>query len=251
MNGTQVAGRGGPAAGIEIRPARPSDCEPIRDFLAGLSLRTRYLRFFAGVAPATPAMLRRLTGEAAPPAAPAASGAPAAPAAPGAPAAPAAPGAPGAPGAGLPGAGGGEHIDALLATEDGVIIGHAMATDTREPSGARAIEIGVVVADARQRRGVGSALTRALASRAQARGATVILMDVLAENRDILSMITNHFPAADHRRSGPYVSIHIPLPRDQEEQPRESLSGAPEPERPRPGRQRRRPRRAAADLPVG
>ncbi len=62
MNGTQVAGRDGPAAGIEIRPARESDRDALRDFLVGLSLRTRYLRFFAGVAPATPAMLRRLTG---------------------------------------------------------------------------------------------------------------------------------------------------------------------------------------------
>jgi ribosomal protein S18 acetylase RimI-like enzyme len=219
VNGTQVAGRDGPAAGIEIRPARPSDHDAIRDFLVGLSLRTRYLRFFAGVVPATPAMLRRLTG--------------------------------GAPTPAAPGAGGGEHVDALLATEDDVIIGHAMATDTREPSGSRVTEIGVVVADARQRRGVGSALTRALASRAQARGATVILMDVLAENRDMLAMITNHFPAADHQRSGPYVSIHIPLPRDQEEQPRESLTRAPEPEPPGHGRQRRGPRRAAAGLPVG
>jgi ribosomal protein S18 acetylase RimI-like enzyme len=206
-------------AGIEIRPARPSDCDAIRDFLAGLSLRTRYLRFFAGVVPATPAMLRRLTG--------------------------------GPPPAAAPGARDGEHVDALLATEDDVIIGHAMATDAREPSGARVTEIGVVVADARQRRGVGSALTRALASRAQARGAIAILMDVLAENRDMLTMIMNHFPAADHQRSGPYVSIHIPLPRYQEEQRRESLSRAPEPEPYGHGRQRHSPRRAAAGLPVG
>jgi L-amino acid N-acyltransferase YncA len=234
VNGTQVGGRHGRAAGIEIRPARESDCDAIRDFLAGLSLRTRYLRFFAGVVPATPAMLRRLTGGAARAGAPAA-GTPAAD----------------TPAADTPAAGGDDHIDALLATEDDVIIGHAMATDTREPSGAPVTEVGVVVADARQRRGVGSALTRTLASRAQARGATVILMDVLAENRDMLTMITNHFPAACHQRSGPYVTIHIPLPRSQEEQPRESLSRAPESEPSGHGRQRRSSRRAAAGLPVG
>ena len=234
MNGTQGGGRNGRATGIEIRPARESDYDAIRDFLAGLSLRTRYLRFFAGVGPTTPAMLRRLTGGSAPAGPPPAGGPAAGGSAPCAPA-----------------ASGGGHVDALLATEDDVIIGHAMATDTREPPGTPVTEIGVVVADARQRRGVGSALTRTLASRAQARGATVILMDVLAENRDMLTMITNHFPAARHQRSGPYVTIHIPLPRLQEEQPRESLSRAPEPEPSGHGRQRRRPRRAAAGLPVG
>jgi GNAT superfamily N-acetyltransferase len=212
VNGTQGDGR---AARTEIRPAHDCDRDAVRDFLAGLSLRTRYLRFFAGVAPATPAMLRRLTGGA------------------------------------TPAAGGGEHIDALLATEGDEIIGHAMATDTREPSGARVTEIGVVVADARQGRGVGSALTRTLASRAEARGATMILMDVLAENRQMLTMIANHFPAASHRRSGPYVSIHVPLPRYQEEQPRESLSWARRSEPPGHGRQRRSPGRPAADLSVG
>jgi GNAT superfamily N-acetyltransferase len=218
VNGTQVAERDGPAAGFEIRPARESDRDALRDFLVGLSLRTRYLRFFAGVVPANPGMLRRLTGGAA------TAGAPAA---------------------------GGDRIDALLATEGDMIIGHAMATDTREPSGARVTEIGVVVADARQGRGVGSALTHTLASRAQARGATVLLMDVLAENRTMLTMITSHFPAARHHRSGPYVTIHVPLPRYQEEQPRESLSRAREHEPSGHGRQRRSPRRAAAGLSVG
>jgi hypothetical protein len=115
-------------------------------------------------------------------------------------------------------------------------------------------EIGVVIADARQGRGVGSALTRTLARRAQARGATTILMDVLAENRDMLTMITNHFPAACHQRSGPYVAVHVPLPRFQEEQPGESVPGARQPGEYGPsghGRQWRSPRRAGAGLSVG
>jgi ribosomal protein S18 acetylase RimI-like enzyme len=233
-----------PVARIEIRPAGGSDGDAIREFLVGLSLRTRYLRFFAGVGPASPAMLRRLTGGAAP-ALPRDALAPAA-----------ATGTARARTAGTdtalaPAAGAGDHIDALLATEGDVIIGHAMATDTHEQSGASVTEIGVVVADARQGRGVGSALVRTLARRAQARGATVLLMEVLAENRVILSMITNHFPAARHNRSGPYVTVRVPLPRFQEEQPRESDPGTRNPGPAGCGRQRRVALRTAAGLPVG
>jgi GNAT superfamily N-acetyltransferase len=175
VNRTQVDAA---AARIEIRQACGADRDAIRDFFAGLSLRTRYLRFFTGVQPVTDAMLRLLAGC-------------------------------------------GDHTDTVVATEDGAIIGHAMATDTTGPAGTHAVEIGVVVADARQGHGVGSALVRALAGRAQARGTAVILMEVLAENREMLAMITNHFPAAQHHHSGPYVAIHAPLPRSPEEQPGE------------------------------
>jgi GNAT superfamily N-acetyltransferase len=213
------------ATQIGIRQACSSDRDAIGDFLAGLSLRTRYRRFFAGVMPVTTAMLRRLAG------------------------------------GGMAGGdtassdmGGDDRIDALLATEDGAIIGHAMAADTRGPSGAQVTEIGVVVADARQGRGVGSALVRALADRAQARGATVIVMDVLAENREALAMITHHFPAARHDRSGPYVTIHISLPRYQEKQLREPFARTRQPQlcrQPGHGRKRHLRQRAAADLSVG
>jgi GNAT superfamily N-acetyltransferase len=79
-------------------------------------------------------------------------------------------------------------------------------------AGAHIAEIGVAVTDTRQGRGVGSALTRELAARARARGATTVAMDVLAENRRVLSMIAGHWPAADYDRSGAYVTIAAPLP---------------------------------------
>src|SRR5207248_1692938 len=129
----------------------------LRDFLAGLSLQTRHLRFFAGV-PASAAMMRILAGQR-------------------------------------------PDADALVATWNGVIIGHAMAVDTAGPSGAAATEIGVVVADAWQGRGVGSGLIRALASRARARGATTLVMEVMAENRQGLAMIAGRGPDARHERS--------------------------------------------------
>ncbi len=60
MNRTQVARAGGRTA-TAIRPARPADLAALRDFFAGLSAQTRYLRFFAPVTPG-PALLRLLSG---------------------------------------------------------------------------------------------------------------------------------------------------------------------------------------------
>jgi GNAT superfamily N-acetyltransferase len=202
VNGTQVdrarawaglaperAARAGvESAGLEpqpvrVRPASDGDGEALREFVGGLSLRTRYLRFFAGVPRVTPAMLRRMTGTRLP---------------------------------------GGDLVDALVVTEAEAIIGHGMATDTRDSAGTAVTEIGVVVADGWQGHGVGSALTRALAARAQARGATALMMDVLAENHKMLALISKYLPTARCWQAGPYVTVHVPLPLTQEEQPRES-----------------------------
>ncbi len=79
----------------------------------------------------------------------------------------------------------------------------------------------MVVADGWQRHGVGTALLLSLATRAQARGAVTLMLDVLAENRDMLAMIISRFPAAWSRRAGPYVTVYVPLPIAQEEQSRE------------------------------
>ena len=151
---------------IQIREAGSADWAALGDFLAGLSTRTRYYRFFAGSVPASPAML------------------------------------------GMRGDG---RADAIVAVRDGAIIGHAMAVDTPEPDGALISDLGVVVADAWQGQGVGSRLMRTLASRARARGATSVTMDVLAENRPMLSMITGYWPAARQHRNGPYLTIRAPL----------------------------------------
>ena len=52
---------------------------------------------------------------------------------------------------------------------------------------------------------------RPLAARAQARGATVLVMDVLAENSQVLAMITEHWPAAHQNRSDGCVTIKAPI----------------------------------------
>jgi GNAT superfamily N-acetyltransferase len=178
VNGTQVD-----AGHAQLRPARGGDGEALQQFVGGLSLRTRYLRFFAGVPRVSPAMLHRMTGTRLP---------------------------------------NGDLVDALVVTEAGAIIGHGMATDTRDSAGTPVTEVGVVVADGWQGQGVGSALTRALATRAQARGASTVMMEVLAENHEMLALIRNRFPAARYWHAGPYVTIRVPLPLGQEEQPGES-----------------------------
>jgi len=113
--------------------------------------------------------------------------------------------------------GGAGCTDALVAVENGVIIGHAMASDATGRDGHRT-EIGVVVADGRRGMGVGSALMRCLISRAQTRGATTLVMEVLAENRQVITMITDHWPVTYQDQSGAYLTIHARLPRlrDQE-----------------------------------
>jgi ribosomal protein S18 acetylase RimI-like enzyme len=137
-------------------------------------------------------------------------------------------------------AGGGDHIDAVVAVKDGVIIGHAMASDTTSPGGSRMTEIGVVVTDACQGRGVGSALIRTLAARAQARGITTVTMDVLAENRQVLGMIAHYWPAARHNQSGPYVTIEarLPQPAAQRRVHHPEQRRLPQPSRNRPPRPR-------------
>jgi GNAT superfamily N-acetyltransferase len=153
---------------IQIRPTGGADRAALRDFLAGLSTRTSYYRFFAGGVPASSALIGVLGG-------------------------------------------GRRGVDAIVATRDGTIIGHAMATDAPGPDGALGCDLAVVVADDWQGQGVGSRLIRTLASRARARGATSVTMDVLAENRPMLTMISDHWPSARQHRSGAYLTIRAPL----------------------------------------
>jgi GNAT superfamily N-acetyltransferase len=52
----------GDGRAIEIRAASAGDCEAIKSFIMGLSLRARFLRFFSPVAPPSSAVLRRMCG---------------------------------------------------------------------------------------------------------------------------------------------------------------------------------------------
>ena len=171
MKRTQVAPyagrterRDGGRAITAIRPVRSQDLAELGGFFAGLSVESRYLRFFAPVTP-THDLLDLLAGRAA-------------------------------------------NVDAIIAVADGQIVGHAMAADRR---GGQATDVGVVVADAWQRRGVGAALMRALVARAQARGVTSLAMDVLPGNRRVLNMVLEHWPEAAVGRSPDGFDICVPL----------------------------------------
>jgi ribosomal protein S18 acetylase RimI-like enzyme len=108
--------------------------------------------------------------------------------------------------------GGAGTTEAVVATRGAVIIGHAMAADRGCPSDSRLTDIGVVVADAWQGQGVGSALVRALITSAQARGVTSVTMDVLPGNHKVLAMIKGHWPEARTGYSRDYGTIRVQLP---------------------------------------
>ncbi len=115
---------------------------------------------------------------------------------------------------------GGGNADAVVATGSGAIIGHGIAADRVCPGGTIITEIGVVVADAWQGKGVGSALVRALIAAAKARGAAAVAMDVLPGNQQVLAMIASHWPAASIEHSADCVIIRAPLPRHHQGQHR-------------------------------
>ncbi len=176
-----------------IRRAGAADLTALGDFFAGLSVRTRYRRFFAAITP-TPAMLRLLSGST-------------------------------------------SNTDAVIAIRGGSIIGHAMAVDQGSPAGPRTTDIGVVIADAWQGHGLGSALTSTLVAAARARGVTCIVMDVLQDNRPVLAMIARRWPDA---RTGPgvgFATVHVELPQARPQQPvAGSRASGPAPRR-QPSRQ--------------
>jgi ribosomal protein S18 acetylase RimI-like enzyme len=158
-----------------VRRAGSADLAALSEFFAGLSVRTRYRRFFAAITP-TPAMLRLLSGR--------------------------------------PG-----NADAVVAIRDGIIIGHAIAVDQGSPAGPRMTDIGVVIADAWQGHGVGSALTRTLITAAEARGVTCVAMDVLHDNRQVLAMIARRWPDARTGQGTDFATVHVQLPQARPQQP--------------------------------
>jgi GNAT superfamily N-acetyltransferase len=154
---------------FQVAPAGPGDSGRIGDFIAGLSMSTQFLRFFACVARPSSSLLRALTG---------ADG----------------------------------RADVLVATDRaGTVVGHGMAVDRTTTDGIRVADVGLVVADRSQQRGVGSALMGMLAQRAGGRGASELVMDVLPGNDRMLAMIDRRWPDARREFGRDSVTIHARL----------------------------------------
>jgi GNAT superfamily N-acetyltransferase len=108
--------------------------------------------------------------------------------------------------------GAGPGTDVLVATEDGVIVGHAMASDVTGPDGRPESDLGLVVADRCQSHGFGSRLLGEVIARAAARGVSGLVMEVLPENRRMLAMIARRFEGARYEFGGGSVTVRVGLP---------------------------------------
>jgi GNAT superfamily N-acetyltransferase len=161
-----VAVRAGGA--VAYRTVAAADCDAMLTFLTGLSLRTRFLRFFSPAVPPSSAVQRGMCG-------------------------------------------GGLTTDALIAMDDGAIVGHGMAADSLSPEGCLVSDIGVVVADRWQNHGIGSQILDRLVARATARGVNVLVMDVLPENKQMLAMISRRWADAGYRFGGDSVTARAYL----------------------------------------
>jgi GNAT superfamily N-acetyltransferase len=163
----------GPGSGL-IRAAGPADADRIRDFVCRLSPRSQYFRFFASVAPPSTGLLRALCG--------------------------------------ITGS-----ADILLLTDSrGNIIGHGMAADTRaaetRATGGRVeANIGLVIADEWQHRGLGTTLLGMLVSRAARRGADALVLDVLPDNARMRGIIARRWPDAPTERTRDAIVIRPPI----------------------------------------
>jgi acetyltransferase len=97
--------------------------------------------------------------------------------------------------------GGPGRADILLVTDgQGSVIAHGMAADVPAAGGHEA-SIGLVVADAWQRRGIGARMLSALVGRAASRGARSLVLDVLPDNDVMLGIIARRWPDAPAQRT--------------------------------------------------
>jgi GNAT superfamily N-acetyltransferase len=97
----------------------------------------------------------------------------------------------------------------LLATLGDEVIGHAMASATRD---GRSVELGVVVAEAHRGHGLATRLMRALIEHLILTGAADRLrLDVLCENQLVLDWIRHRLPDTTFERDGYTLTGYTPL----------------------------------------
>jgi ribosomal protein S18 acetylase RimI-like enzyme len=102
---------------------------------------------------------------------------------------------------------GGTGADILLVTDpSGAVIAHGMAADTPASDGLGS-NIGLVVADPWQQRGLGTLLLSTLIGRASRRGVGSLVLDVLPSNDRMLGIIARRWPDAPRQRTRDAIVI--------------------------------------------
>ncbi|WP_326565180.1 GNAT family N-acetyltransferase [Amycolatopsis rhabdoformis] len=92
----------------------------------------------------------------------------------------------------------------LLAFDGDTVVGHLMATD----AGGGAVDIGIVVAEAYQYRGIGRRLLRELTSCLANGGSTKVRCDVLGANYFVLDWLRRRLPDIRLVRHGETITVH-------------------------------------------
>ena len=101
------------------------------------------------------------------------------------------------------------YRESLVAVVEGEVVGHAMYA--RSSGGRGEAEIGIVIEDAWQSKGIGKLLLSRLAAEAQRRGVAAFTGEVLGENRRALGFFSDAFPAPRLTASGGAYHIFAPL----------------------------------------
>ena len=92
--------------------------------------------------------------------------------------------------------------DILILTDSrNAVIGHAMAADSRAADGQLETNIGLVIGDDWQGRGLGTTLLDMLVSRAARRGVRALVLDVLPANDRMRGIIARRWPDAPAERT--------------------------------------------------
>ena len=103
----------------------------------------------------------------------------------------------------------GPRRGALLAVlPGGTAVGHA-CWSVADDGGT--VDVGVVVLDGWQRRGIGRALVEAAVTRAADAGGTSLHLDVHPENRALLATLRSRMPTAARRFADGLVTFDVPL----------------------------------------
>ncbi|HEV7651567.1 MAG TPA: GNAT family N-acetyltransferase [Actinophytocola sp.] len=103
----------------------------------------------------------------------------------------------------------GDGQEAVVASVAGELVGLASTGPVPDEPAVR--ELGVLVEDAWQRRGVGRLLTAALFARARSAGVRRIRLELCRLRPDLLDHVVTHLPVAARASDGCDVTVDVPV----------------------------------------